>query len=134
MQRIVPFAALVALSSLTFGCGGSSQAPEDPGTETGALEINAETTTKEGEQIRQTVEAGCGKCMFKMTGVDSHELAIRIDGKPYLVMGEYVDPTEAGMCEAVKKAQVVGRVVQFEGLTVNDQQAQFHAESIDLQE
>jgi len=72
--------------------------------------------------------------MLKMAGVDSHELAVMIDGKSYLVVGEYVDPTESGMCEAVKKAQVVGRVVQYEGLTANDQQAQFFAESIELQE
>jgi hypothetical protein len=35
----------------------------------------------------QTVEAGCGACIYKMAGVSGCPLAIMIDGKPYLVEG-----------------------------------------------
>jgi bacterioferritin-associated ferredoxin len=35
----------------------------------------------------QTVEAGCGACIYKMAGVEGCPLAVMIDGKPYLVQG-----------------------------------------------
>ena len=158
MQRVVLLTALATAWSLAFGCERSGQPPEGPAKsmessagdqtvkhlgseasappdETVAFGLEAETTATQGEQIRQTVEAGCAKCMFNMKGVDSCELAIKIDGKPYLVTGEYVDPTESGLCKAVKNAQVVGRLVQYpEDLTIGDQQGEFIAESIQLQE
>ena len=158
MQRISLLTALVTVWSLAFGCERSDQPPEDPaksiessagdqtvtpsGSEASAsvdenvaFEFKIEATATKGKQIRQTVEAGCGKCMFKMKGVDSCELAIKIDGKAYLVTGEYIDPTESGLCKAVKKAQVVGRLVQYpKGLTIGDQQGEFIADSIELQE
>ena len=116
MQRIILLTALVTVWSLAFGCGQSGQPPE--------------ATATEGEQIRKTLEVGCAKCMFKMKDVDSCELAIKIDGKAYLVTGEYIEPTESGLCKAVKKAEVVGRLVQYGGLI----QTEFIAESIQLQE
>ncbi len=158
MQRIVLLSALLAVSSLAFGCGRSDQPPEDPaksiessagdqtvkpsGSEASAsvdenvaFEFKVGATATKGKQIRQIVEAGCGKCMFKMKGIDSHELAIMIDGKANEVTGEYIDPTESGLCKTVKKAQVVGRLVQYpKGFTIGDQQGEFIADSIELQE
>ncbi len=158
MQRITLFAALAVAVLLAFGCGRSDQPTEDhpesiepsagdqavktPGSEATApadepktVTVREEEKSTDGEQVPQTVEAGCAKHMFNMKGIDSCELAIMIDGKAYEVTGAYIDPVESGLCKAVKKAQVVGRVVQYgEGLTIDGQQGEFIAESIQLQE
>ena len=158
MQRTVLFASLVAVWALAFGCERSDQPAEDqakslessagdqtvepahpeapaPGGEALRMTGGREVRVKEGEQIPQTVEVGCAKCMFRMKGVDSCELAIMIDRKAYLVTGAYVDPVESGLCKAVRKAQVAGRLVHYpEGATVGEQQGEFIAVSIDLQE
>ncbi len=56
------------------------------------------------------VEAGCAGCMFKMEGASGCELAVRIDGKPYLVTGAGVDAHGAGLCSSAKGAKVVGEI------------------------
>jgi hypothetical protein len=63
----------------------------------------------------QIVEASCGQCQFGMKekGCD---LAVRIDGKSYFVDGTAIDQhgdahAADGFCSAVRKAEVVGVVV-----------------------
>ena len=56
------------------------------------------------------VEAGCASCIFYMEGVRGCKLAVRIDGKPYLVTGADVDAHGAGLCSSAKKAKVVGKI------------------------
>ena len=63
----------------------------------------------------QTVEAACGQCMFglKSPGCD---LAVRIDGKAYFVDGSDIDQhgdahATDGFCNAIRKAEVQGQVV-----------------------
>ncbi len=63
----------------------------------------------------QVVEASCGQCNFglKVKGCD---LAVRIDGKSYFVDGTKIDShgdahAEDGFCNAIKKAEVQGEVV-----------------------
>ena len=56
------------------------------------------------------VEAGCGECTYKMDGVTSCALAVKIDGKPYLVSGTDVSAHEAGLCRATKQAEIAGEV------------------------
>lgn len=58
----------------------------------------------------QTVEAGCGGCIFSMKGATGCDLAVKIDGKPYWVQGANVDAHATGLCTAGKKAVVSGRV------------------------
>ena len=58
----------------------------------------------------RTVEAGCASCIFNMEGVRGCKLAVRIDGKPYLVTGADVDAHGAGLCSSAKKAKVVGKI------------------------
>ncbi len=58
----------------------------------------------------RTVEAGCASCIFNMEGVRGCKLAVRIDGKPYLVSGADVDAHGAGLCSSAKKAKVVGKI------------------------
>ena len=62
-----------------------------------------------------TVEASCGQCNFGLEG-KSCDLAVRINGKAYFVDGSHIDShgdahADDGFCNAVKKAQVQGEIV-----------------------
>ena len=65
---------------------------------------------KKTASAMMTVEAGCGSCIFKMPGVQGCKLAVKIDGKPYLVTGASVNAHEAGLCQAAKQATCSGEV------------------------
>ena len=61
------------------------------------------------------VEAACGQCQFELPG-DGCDLAVRIDGKAYLVDGTGIDDHgdahgSDGFCNAVRRARVTGQVV-----------------------
>ena len=63
----------------------------------------------------QVVEASCGECQFGLSGKGC-DLAVRINGKAYFVDGTSIDEygdahAENGFCEAVRKAEVQGAVV-----------------------
>jgi len=63
----------------------------------------------------QIVEASCGKCKFGMKAKGC-DLAVRIDGKSYFVDGALIDDfgdahEDDGMCNAIRKAQVQGTIV-----------------------
>ena len=58
----------------------------------------------------RSAEAGCATCIFNMEGVSGCKLAVRIDGKPYLVTGADVDAHGAGLCSSAKEAKVVGEI------------------------
>jgi hypothetical protein len=56
----------------------------------------------------QVVEVGCGSCVYKMQGVKGCDIAVKIDGKQYLVSGANVDAHQ--FCAPGKKALVSGRI------------------------
>ena len=63
----------------------------------------------------QVVEASCGQCQFHLEGKGCN-LAVRINGKAYFVDGTSIDDhgdahAKDGFCEAIKKAEVQGEVV-----------------------
>ena len=75
----------------------------------------ASAQDKKEEPKPQIVEASCGQCQFGMEG-HGCELAVRIDGKSYFVDGSSIDShgdahASDGFCTAVRKAEVVGKVV-----------------------
>lgn len=75
--------------------------------------INAQD--KKEQPKSQIVEAACGQCQFKMKGHEC-DLAVRIDGKTYFVDGTSIDAhgdahAADGFCATVRKAQVVGTIV-----------------------
>jgi len=70
---------------------------------------------KKEDQKKQIVEASCGQCQFGMEG-KACDLAVRIDGKSYFVDGTNIDQhgdahAADGFCAAVRKAEVVGEIV-----------------------
>ena len=63
----------------------------------------------------QMVEVSCGQCQFGMKDKKGCDLAVRIDGKSYFVVGTKLDDygdahAEDGFCSTIRKAQVVGEV------------------------
>ena len=68
---------------------------------------------KENSKI-QIVEASCGQCQFKMEG-KSCDLAVRIDGKSYFVVGTIIDShgdahANDGFWASMRKAEVIGEI------------------------
>jgi hypothetical protein len=63
----------------------------------------------------QQVTAACGHCQFGLTGKGCN-LAIKLDGKVYLVDGTSIDDhgdahADDGFCNAIRKATIQGKVV-----------------------
>ena len=76
---------------------------------------SAQDKDKKEEPKPQIVEASCGQCQFGMEG-HGCDLAVRIDGKSYFVDGSSIDShgdahANDGFCTAIRKAEVVGKVV-----------------------
>jgi hypothetical protein len=62
--------------------------------------------------VNRTVDAGCGQCVYHMADAKTCALAVKIDGKPYLVTGATsVDSHQ--FCSAAKPVLVTGRI--FDG-------------------
>lgn len=92
-----------------------------------AIEGTKDAANKAGERIASTTDAaaakvasvipagshevGCGKCMYKMSGVTGCVAAVKVDGKPMLISGNTVDCHEFGLCSGTKIAKVEGKVV-----------------------
>lgn len=79
--------------------------------------VNAQTKINVADSTKKIIkaEASCGECQFKMEGKGCH-LAVRIDGKSYFVDGTSIDDHgnahgETGFCEAIRKAEVQGQIV-----------------------
>ncbi len=76
-----------------------------------ALNISKPDSTKK----IQVAEASCGECQFHLEGKGCH-LAVRLNGKAYFVDGTTIDEhgdahASDGFCEAIKKAEVQGEVI-----------------------
>jgi len=76
--------------------------------------INKIATPDKSKKI-MVVDASCGECNFGLKG-KSCDLAVRINGKAYFVDGTKIDEhgdahAKDGFCEAVRKAEVQGEVV-----------------------
>ena len=70
---------------------------------------------KTAQQKTQIVEVSCGQCQFDMKDKKGCDLAVRIDGKSYFVVGTKIDDhgdahAKDGFCETIKTAEVVGEV------------------------
>lgn len=75
----------------------------------------SKVATPDSTKKIQLVEAACGECQFKLTGKEC-DLAVRMDGKAFFVDGTDIDShgdahAKDGFCNAVRKAEVQGEVV-----------------------
>ncbi len=69
--------------------------------------------------VNQVVEVACAYCQFEMDGIESCELAIRHEGKTYLVadrtIDDFGDPhAPNGLCNCIRKVKVSGQVLAGE--------------------
>ena len=60
--------------------------------------------------VDRTIDAGCGKCIYHMAGVQGCEIAVNVDGTTYLVTG--ADDVDAHQfCGVKKQVLASGRIV-----------------------
>ncbi len=98
MRYLMFLTAALCLSLVSLGCTSSTEPTGDQSA------AEPQTTSV------QTVEAACASCIYEMEGVEDCELAVKIDGKPYLVSGVDVDAHESGLCDAAKSAAISGEI------------------------
>ncbi|MFQ5411374.1 MAG: DUF6370 family protein [Phycisphaerae bacterium] len=70
-------------------------------------DATAAKTASAAKKVK-TVQVACASCIFKMPGVHGCKLAVKIDGKPYLVTGSDVSAHDAGLCAEAKMAKCSG--------------------------
>lgn len=80
-----------------------------------AQKTNTVPLKKDSTKKVQVAETACGECQFKLKGKGCH-LAVRINGTAYFVDGTDIDShgdahADDGFCNAVRKAEVQGSVV-----------------------
>ncbi len=68
-----------------------------------------------GSTRMQSAEAGCATCVFGMKTVTGCELAVKIEGKPYLVVGSDIDDhgdahADDGLCNSARNAVFEGTI------------------------
>ena len=66
------------------------------------------STTLAADNLK--MKAGCGKCIYKMEGVQGCELAVDFGGHPHLVSGSDFDIMGVGGCAEEKELIVSGEL------------------------
>lgn len=100
--------------AIVIGTGAFLTACQGPRSQEGAP---AENGRDGGELGIRDAEAGCAMCIYHMPGVRECVLAVKLDGRAYLVKGSSIDDhgdahAVDGLCNTGRKARVNGR---FEG-------------------
>ena len=99
---------------------GCKKASDEPTTDaattkaTTAAAPAAKAATTVAATMR-TVEAGCATCIYHMKDVTGCKLAVKIDGKAYVVSGKSMDDlgdahAEDGLCNIARKAEATGKI------------------------
>lgn len=63
----------------------------------------------------RVLEAGCARCIFDMPGAKGCELAVKLDGRAYLVKGTSIDDhgdahAADGLCMKARSARTTGKL------------------------
>lgn len=101
MRNVLPI-GLIGIALLVGACQSSHanrRGPQTPSRATAA----------------RTIAVGCATCIFDMKGVSGCKLAVKIEGKPYLVSGVAMDHlgdahASDGLCNTERKGTAVGKV------------------------
>lgn len=107
MKMILRIAAAGIVSGIVAaGCGRDDDRPP---ASAGKPRETAPPGASEFE-----VEAACGECKFGLAGT-SCDLAVRIEGKAYFVVGSAIDDhgdahAADGLCNAIRRAMVSGAI------------------------
>lgn len=99
IRSLLPWLLIPGLSLLLFACRAD-----------GRYAVASKPATEE-----RIVEAGCGECIFEIPGATGCPLAVRIDGRAYLVRGSGIDDhgdahAPDGLCNSARRARVRGRI------------------------
>jgi hypothetical protein len=95
----------IALTRVPGSAKSASAAGKAPGGKPGAAPEGAVLMI-----VDRTVDAGCGNCVYHMSGVQGCKLAVKVDGTTYLVKG--ADTVNAHQfCSGAKPVLVSGRIV-----------------------
>jgi hypothetical protein len=102
MMRYAVLTVLIGIMSLVGACR-TARVPRD----------SARSSIK--TQAQRRAVAGCATCIFDMKGVSGCKLAVKIEGKAYLVSGSAIDDhgdahASDGLCNAARDAIVEGRI------------------------
>lgn len=98
MIKLGKIASMLVVFSLILACAQEGAKPQSDGDGKTAAGAPADTKLVTNE----VMELACGACIYKMPGVEGCPLAIKLDGKPYLVKGaawpnhDYCDRTCQG--------------------------------------
>lgn len=58
----------------------------------------------------QTVDAGCGACIYQIEGATGCPLAVEVAGTPMLVTGSDFNAMDNGLCAEKRKVNIEGAV------------------------
>ena len=103
--------SVILLALILAGCNQRNAVPAVSEKQHDSQPAESESTTQFADQL---VEASCGQCQLGIDG-DGCDLAVRIDGKSYLVDGSSIDDHgdahgDDGMCNSIRKAKVTGEI------------------------
>ncbi len=90
---------LIVLTSMSLGlasCGEKTSAA-------------APAAVASSSSVR-SLEVGCAGCVFHMKGAEGCQLAVKIEGQPYLVSGVDMPGHESGMCDHSRTADLAGKL------------------------
>jgi len=98
-MKLVQLVSICAVAVI-LGCSQETQTAEQFSVSPGAM------STLEA----QTIEVGCGMCIYNMPDVFGCQLAAVVDGEAILVKGVDLDLHGHGLCSGSKSAVVSGVV------------------------
>jgi len=76
----------------------------------GEKTATAPAATTAAAPASQTLEVGCAGCVFHMPGAEGCQLAVKVDGQPYLVSGVEMPGHETGLCDRSRQADLKGKL------------------------
>jgi len=87
--------------------------PDSEGSQSILKEGSGKAAAAIGDTLADAVvmEIGCAGCLYEIPGISGcRQAAVVVNGKPLLLTSADLDVHGSGLCRAVKKAKIAGRV------------------------